>query len=262
MVPERFSQPFGEQRSPCAKLESNFPDVYVYCVETRCKLVAKKVLAGSTGESEEKREASKERLLKYHDRHTGGIPGLLPLVVNLPIRFTEAIDRVAKEQGVFKHTRGVLRGWEIPEEEADRVQQLTEWEIVLQRRPTKLYIEVPTGTKLMPKVGDRNIYTLTTQARPWSLGNAGALQLKRYGFPIVPDFGGTAHAYCGSTLPAAIGDCLSWTTKPQRDAMLRAYIIKSRVKEAQDMLIVQPYSPHLFRQCMLPGPQLLLDVLT
>ena len=28
------------------------------------------------------------------------------------------------------------------------------------------------------------------------------------------------------------------------------------------MLIVQPYSPHLFRQGMLPGPQLLLDVLT
>ena len=88
------------------------------------------------------------------------------------------------------------------------------------------------------------------------------MKLKRYGFPIVPDFGGTAHAYCGSTLPAAIGDCLSWTSKPQRDAMLRAYIIMSRVKEAENMLIVQPYSPHLFRQGMLPGPRLLLDVLT
>ena len=28
------------------------------------------------------------------------------------------------------------------------------------------------------------------------------------------------------------------------------------------MLIVQPYSPHLFRQGLLPGPGLLYDVLT
>ena len=44
--------------------------------------------------------------------------------------------------------------------------------------------------------------------------------------------------------------------------MLRAYIIVSRIKEAESMLIAQPYSPHLFRQGMLPGPELLLDVLT
>ena len=44
--------------------------------------------------------------------------------------------------------------------------------------------------------------------------------------------------------------------------MLRAYIIMSRAKEAENMLIVQPRSPHLFRQGVLPGPRLLLDVLT
>ena len=75
---------------------------------------AKKVLAGNAGESEEKREEAKERLLKYHDRDTGGIPGLLSLVANLPVRFTDAVGRVAKEQGVFKHARGILRGWEAP----------------------------------------------------------------------------------------------------------------------------------------------------
>ena len=180
------------------------------------------VLLGNTGDSEEKREEAKERLLKYHDRETGGIPGLLPLVKNLLIRFTDALGRAAKEQGVFKHTRGILHGWELPEFENERVKLLTDWEIVLQKRPAKLFIEVPTGTKLMPLIGGQRMYTLSTQARPWSMGKGNAMKLKRYGFPIVPDFGGTAHAYCGSTLPAAIGDCLSWTTKPQRDAMLRA----------------------------------------
>ena len=199
--------------------------------------------------------------MEYHDRFTGGIPGLLPLALNLPVRFTEHINSAAKEMGIFKHTRGILREWEITEEETKRIESLTDWEIVLRQRPTKLYIEVPTGTRLMPTIGGRKIYTLTCQVKPWSLDKAGAIKLKRFGFPIVPDFGGTAHAYCGSTLDAAIGDCLSWDERPRREGMLRAYIIKSRVREAENMLIVQAYSPHLFRQGMLPGPQLLLDVL-
>ena len=199
--------------------------------------------------------------MEYHDRFTGGIPGLLPLALNLPVRFTEHINSAAKEMGIFKHTRGILREWEITEEESKRIESLTDWEIVLRQRPTKLYIEVPTGTRLMPTIGGRKIYTLTCQVKPWSLDKAGAIKLKRFGFPIVPDFGGTAHAYCGSTLDAAIGDCLSWDERPRREGMLRAYIIKSRVRGAENMLIAQAYSPHLFRQGMLPGPQLLLDVL-
>ena len=44
--------------------------------------------------------------------------------------------------------------------------------------------------------------------------------------------------------------------------MLEAYIIKSRVRVAEKLLILQPYSPHLFRQGVNLGPQLLLNVLT
>ena len=43
--------------------------------------------------------------------------------------------------------------------------------------------------------------------------------------------------------------------------MLKGYIIKSRIREADKILLAQPYSPHLFRQGVLPGPGLLLDVL-
>ena len=98
------------------------------------------------------------------------MPGLLPLVPNLPVRFTDALGRGAKEQGVFKHTRGILRGWELPEEENERVKSVMDWEIGLQRRPSKLFIEVPTGAKLMPEIDGHRIYTLSTQARPWSMG--------------------------------------------------------------------------------------------
>ena len=51
------------------------------------------------------------------------------------------------------------------------------------------------------------------------------------------------------------------TKKPTLEDMLRAYIIRSRIKEADKIMLAQPYSPQLFRQGLLPGPQLLLDVL-
>ncbi len=62
-------------------------------------------------------------------------------------------------------------------------------------------------------------------------------------------------------MEASMGDLLPWWKKPQHADMLKAYIIKSRVRLAGKLLLVQAYSPHLFRQGNLPGPQLLLDVL-
>jgi len=220
-----------------------------------------KVLTNNVATSKEKEELRKERWLEFHDRFTAGIPGLLPLVRDLPVRFTESVDRVSREMGVFKHCRGILREWQLSETEIERLKDLEDPEVVLYQRPTKLFIEVDTGTKLMPMVAGKKIYTLKVQARQWTLDKGGAVKIQRFGFPIVPDFGGTAHAYCGSTLTAALGDLLPWWRKPRLEDMLKGYIIKSRVKEAQQLFLAQPYNPHLFRQGLLPGPQLLLDVL-
>ena len=43
------------------------------------------------------------------------------------------------------------------------------------------------------------------------------------------------------------------------EAMLRAYIIRSRIRMANQFLLIQPYSPMLFAQGTLPGPSLLLQ---
>ena len=56
----------------------------------------------------------------------------------------------------------------------------------------------------------------------------------------------------------ATGDLLEWHRHPTHESMLRACIIKSRVRDVANLLIVQPYSPVLFRQGVLPGPDLLL----
>ena len=98
------------------------------------------------------------------------------------------------------------------------------------------------------------------QAKPWSLDADSNVRSHRYGLPIVPELGGIAHAYCGTTMEAAIRDLLPWFQKPRLDDMLKRYIIKSRLRQAENWLLAQTYSTHLCRQGMLP-PHLLQDVL-
>ena len=66
----------------------------------------------------EKEALREENWLQYHDRYTGGLPGLFPLILDLPIRFAEA-PRDGYEQGVFKNSRGWIRGWKLDDEEQD-----------------------------------------------------------------------------------------------------------------------------------------------
>ena len=220
-----------------------------------------KVVSNNLDVPQQREEQRKERWLEFHDRKTGGLPGLLPLVLDMPMRFTESVSKAARAMGVFKHTRCILRSVQLPEAESTRLGNIDAPEVVLKRRPAKLLLEVPTGTKLMPVIDGKRIFTLKVQSKPWALDKAGAVKIRRFGFPLVPDFGGTAHAYCGTTMDAALGDLLPWAHKPRLDEMLRAYIIKSRIRNAEDIMIARPYSPHLFRQGLLPGPALLLDVL-
>ena len=41
--------------------------------------------------------------------------------------------------------------------------------------------------------------------------------------------------------------------------MTKAYVCLSRVRQAEDLLIAQPFSPLLFRQGVMVGPHLLLE---
>jgi len=201
-------------------------------------MTAHDVLApGTTTSRADKHELRKERWLEFHDRFTSGIPGVLPLVLDLPIRFTESPNQAAKQMGVFKNSRGRLRGWELPPAELSRLAAMTESEVVLQLRPLRLFLEVATATKHMPTVDGVRMYTLTVQVRPWSLDGHGKVKVLRYGFPIVPDWSGTAHAYCGSTLEACMGDLLPWTQRPRKDDALKAYIIKSRVRDSASLVL-------------------------
>lgn len=182
----------------------------------------------------------KECWLEFRVRFTFGIPGIFLGIIDLPVRFTESLGKEAREMGVFKHARGILRGMELEEIEKQRLAALPDAEVVLRRRLAKMYIDVPTGTKKMPTVGGQKIFTFASTTEAMESGQRRHCEINRFGFPLVPDFGCTAHAYCGTTQEANLGDLLPWHKKTQMADMLKAYIIKSRVRVAENLLIVQP----------------------
>ena len=66
----------------------------------------------------------REGWLIAHDQKTNGIMGLLPLVLDMPIRFTDTIDR---DKTIFKHTSGILKKIILSDAEAERVKACGGW---------------------------------------------------------------------------------------------------------------------------------------
>ena len=126
---------------------------------------------------------------------------------------------------------------------------------------TMINAHTATATPAMPNHYGEKVYALKPKRRTWTVDRAGNYKIRRSGFAVIPAFGGTAHAFCGDTLDAAVGDLFPWFKKPTREDMLRAYIIESRPRSMDNLLVVQPYSPELFRQGELPGPHILMSVL-
>ena len=52
---------------------------------------------------------------------TAGIPGLLPLVQDLPLIFEDSPNKQAREKGIFKNAKGILRGWKLDPKEEKRL---------------------------------------------------------------------------------------------------------------------------------------------
>ena len=101
------------------------------------------------------------------DRDTAGIPGMLPLVLDLPVRFTQEPDPKDRFRGVYTNARGWLRGWDLPPEEEKRLETDTAAEVVLQKRPLNLYIEMASQNKNLPLIKGKRIYKLRCHWKTW-----------------------------------------------------------------------------------------------
>ena len=72
----------------------------------------------------EKEALREEKWLTYHDRYTSGVPGLFPLILDLPVRFTEP-PHDAYNYGIFKNTQGIIRGWRLSDTDSEHINEET-----------------------------------------------------------------------------------------------------------------------------------------
>ena len=148
----------------------------------------------------------RESWLLYHDVQTSGIPGLFPFAYDMPVKFT---DNVCREEKIFKHTSGRLKECHLTEELATPLLHpapgqdgTDEEEIVLGGLPAALVVEVTEG------YDEPHLFTLRPETVVWYRDKHKNAPVRRRGFQLVPDFAGTAHAYCGDTLEQCKGDLL------------------------------------------------------
>ena len=134
--------------------------------------------------SAERQQQRKEDWLQLHDQATQGIPGLLPLVRGMPVRFTETTDR---EKAIFKNSRGVLHGWDLQDVDEERVRGTDDPEVVLSMMPKHLLVHFHNATWKVDGL-PQGVYSLKPVWRVWTLDRAGNMKVRRYGFAIVPDF--------------------------------------------------------------------------
>jgi hypothetical protein len=182
--------------------------------------------------------------------------GLMPLVIGMPMRCSDVVDRKRK---LFKHTRCKLVGWKLREEDASVVEVSTDAEYVLSGAPLAVYVEVRTRMTLNTDDTSVEIVEVLPKRQSWSPDANGNIRVSRFGFQLVPDFAGTIHSFVGTSLDAAMLDCLEINKTPSHADQLKGYLGKTRVRTKEGLLVVQPFHPMLFRQGPLPGPKLIME---
>ena len=78
-------------------------------------------------------------------------------------------------------------------------------------------------------------------------------QVCRSGFTLVPDYASTGFMMQGETLLAEIAECGDIFSVPGMTEILNTYVILSRVKRADSLLLLRAFSPNLFRFGSPPG---------
>ncbi|CAK9098247.1 unnamed protein product [Durusdinium trenchii] len=158
--------------------------------------VARDVASATVLQDKTDLAAEKLQWLQRHDQECGGLYGLLPLCLGLPVRATDHLDR---QRGILKGCRGVVVGWSSPAEEV-----VGEGVALWNRLPEVVYIQFQTATTWhISGMPDANVYPVAPCKRVWFLDRQKKypqLRVWRTQFPLAPAFAITAHVAQGQTI--------------------------------------------------------------
>ena len=154
-------------------------------------------------------EKKRTEWLKRPESQTGGIQGLLPLVMDMPVRLTDTDPK--NKTCLFKNRRCRLVGWQLHKEDVTRLENCSTQEMKLEYVPHALFVRMPEATWIWSEKLGPGVIAITPATKDWFVdGRSATVKVKRRGFSLAADFSGTGHSFAGATLPAAWVDCLPW----------------------------------------------------
>ena len=127
----------------------------------------------------------------------------------------------------------------------------TENIIILKELLKTSFVEMETPMKAQYPGLPANWFPMVATTTYWCLDADENIDIRRRGFPLVPNFSTTVDSATGQTLAAALPDLGDEFQNPSQYGAMRGYIALSRVTKADSLLIAEPFNPLLFRM----GPQ-------
>ena len=166
---------------------------------------------------------TKIRWLRYHDRDTGDLPGMLPIALGMPVALTDHIDRGSKL---------LLRG---------RIGFVVavDWSAGY-KQPSVVFLKFDNVDWQLDGTTEPGIYPIEPVTRTWFLDRnkpKPVLKVVRRQLPLCPAFAITAHFSQGKTSEAAILDLMI----DKITDVSYGTVATSRVRSRDDVLILRPF---------------------
>ena len=205
---------------------------------------------------QDKPDLATEKLqwLQRHDQECGGLYGVLPLCIGLPVRATDHLDR---QRGILKGCKGTVVGWSSARD-AVVGDGVTLWNTL----PEIVYVRFQTtATWHLTGLPEANVYPVPTCKRVWFLDRQKKypqLRVWRAQFPLAPGFAITAHVAQGQTVSEGVTTDLNIGLSGNP---FTAYVAFTRVPGRDKLLLFRPFHAKLFQRGVGIGRELLLQVL-
>ena len=204
----------------------------------------------------------KLEFLSRHDRESGDLYGILPLMKGMPVAMTDHIDR-SNDKRILRGRVGHVHSWVLDKEETSCFEN---GKRILQTLPRVIFVKFTDkdGNDVdwtLEGMTEPGLYPIVPVKRDWYLDKGRLhpmLRLTRNQLPLMPAFAMTAHAAQGQTF--SNGAIVDLRLGGSSSAMA-SYVAITRVTKRKDLLIYRPFPRKLFENGQKPGLELLMKVL-
>ena len=152
---------------------------------------------------------------------------------------------------ILKHAPCTIVGWEL--HRADKLRTVGS-QRVLQELPIVIYLKFDNAEWQISETLGKGVFPLAPVSRTWEATKNTHVKVSRKGFALVPDVACTGRMQQNTTCDAFIAECGDVCDRPSPTETTTAYLTLSRVRRADTILILRPFSLRPFQQGCPPGP--------